>query len=114
MRAKTVNENEEIARFPLSDITFEDIEPYMKGEYNPSINISNDFMTSRQITGPKQFNWWKEDFTEKYGDDGDIIIEYKGRAKVVDNIKFNKSKVSGDKAISNFYKNTPSGGWTGD
>lgn len=114
MRAKTVNENEEIARFPLKDVTFEDIEPYMKGEYSPYLNISNDFMSSRQISGSKQFNWWKEDFIKIYGDEGDVVIKYPGKAEVEGNSEFTKSDEIGSKAVSDFYKNTGSGGWTGD
>lgn len=107
MRARTINENNEQPRFLLKTITFDDVKPFMEDSYSrPFIKISNTFMSSRKIYNEKDFYDWKDEFVEKYGESGYVVIERKGMGEIKNNDLFNKHKEIGTKSITNFYRNS--------
>lgn len=112
MRARTVNESEEI-RIPLKDLTFNLLEPYMTGNYTKRINVPSDFMSNRTIKTDQDFGWWYPEFIEKYGDDGELVIS-DGRVDLKGNPEFDRLSNIGGDAVSKYYKDKSSGGFTGD
>jgi len=112
MRAKTVNESKEI-RIPLSEITWGDVEHLMTGEYTKRLLIPSDGMSSTEIRSENDFDWWKKEFTERYGEKGDVIIRY-GHGQIEGNPKFNRIKDITSDGVSQYYKDKGSGGYTGD
>ena len=112
MRARTINESEE-TKIPVRDITFELVDPHMVGDYSRKINIAVDGLSSRQIRDETSFGYWKEDFIEKYGDEGNVVL-FHGRGNIEGNPKFDRIRDITGRGVSKYYRDKSPGGYTGD
>ena len=82
----------------------------------PSIQMPVDHMSSRVMTSLVQFEKYKEEFIERFGDEGfweeTYIKSYGYSWKLNGSNRWHEHVRNGNEALHNFYAGT--GNWTGD
>jgi len=113
---KLVKESLEYKKIPLADVTWDDVKPIKdEDKWSPDyVNLPYDFMSSLVIKREKEFNEWYKEFIEKYGMDGFLVKWSPTSWKLEENPIFDKESQIQGEYISKYYRDKPSGGYTGD
>jgi len=107
-------------RIPLKDVKWEDVKPVIDPNapkwkwQKDSVDLPNDFMSSEQLKFEQGFERWKRDFIKRWGTDGELVETRPTYWKLEGNKEWDEAYERGSSAVSKYYSDKPSGGFTGD
>jgi len=97
---------EDQKKVPLEDITWNDIKPFAWLPY--------DFSSSEEITSEFGFDRWYKRFINKWETEGLLVEIRPNKWKLEGNKKWDEYVEISSEQISKYYRDKPSGGYTGD
>jgi hypothetical protein len=107
-------------RIPLSEVTWDDVSPKRDPDLpkwkwqKDTVDLPNDFQSSEQFRSEAGFERWYRDFTKRWGTDGELVETRPTYWKLEGNTEWDKAYKRGTDAVSRYYDEKGSGGFTGD